>query len=395
MRTSLFKKTRSAVVRAEQSALRTITPTPRLLSAMVLGATLACALPMDASAANNPAPHVRADAPNLYIVKRGDTLWDISKRFLNDAWRWPQVWAANPQVKNPHLIYPGDRLLLCKIEGRTVVGRDEGDGCAGIALRMGSKGSKGSTDGRLSPRIRVEALDVAVPAIPASAIQGWLTQSQVVSYDTLQQAPYVLAAQGRRVVTGAGDTIYIRGEGLQVGDSYGIFREGERYTDPETHETLGYEARMVARGTVTAMTRDVTSIELTESYGQEVREGDRILPEIAKDLPPIFYPTNSDNVAPGRLIRVMDSVGIGAIRSVIAINRGTRDGAQAGQVVAIHRRGALVRDPKIKDMVRLPSERSGLAMIFRSFDRLSYAYVLEADEPLKLGDEIRPPVSTN
>jgi hypothetical protein len=349
---------------------------------------------MQANAANNPSPHVRADAPNLYIVKRGDTLWDISKRFLNDAWRWPQVWAANPQVKNPHLIYPGDRLLLCKIEGRTVVGRDEGDGCNGIALRMRG-GSSSQTDVRLSPRVRVEPLDVAVPAIPSSAIQGWLTQSQVVAYDTLQQAPYVLAAKGRRVVTAAGDTIYIRGTGLQVGDSYGVYREGERYVDPETKEGLGYEARMVARGTVTEVNRDVTTIELTDSYGQEVREGDRILPTVAKDLPPIFYPTNSDNVAPGRLIRVMDSVGVGAIHSVIAINRGTRDGAQAGQVVAVHRRGALVRDPKVKDLVRLPSERSGLAMIFRSFDRVSYAYVLEADEPLKLGDEIRPPVSTD
>ncbi|MEY4516747.1 MAG: hypothetical protein RL180_1093, partial [Pseudomonadota bacterium] len=264
MRTSLFKKTRSAVVRAEQSALRTITPTPRVLSAMVLGATLAWAVPMQANATNNPSPRVRTDAPNLYIVKRGDTLWDISKRFLNDAWRWPQVWAANPQVKNPHLIYPGDRLLLCKIEGRTVVGRDEGDGCAGIALRM-SGGSSSSNDARLSPRIRVEALDVAVSAIPASAIQGWLTQSQVVAYDTLQQAPYVLAAKGRRVVTAAGDTIYIRGTGLQVGDSYGVYREGERYVDPETKESLGYEARMVARGTVTEINREVTTIELTES----------------------------------------------------------------------------------------------------------------------------------
>ena len=392
MRTSLFKKSRTAAHECQTTVSRTNGFTPRVLGAMILGSTLMLTLPISVQAANNPPPKVRADAPNVYVVKRGDTLWDISKRYLNDAWRWPQIWAANPQVKNPHLIYPGDRLLLCTIEGRTVIGRDEGDGCDGIALRMGSTASG---NGRLSPRIRVEPLDVAVPAIPASAIKSWLTQYQVVSASTLEKAPYVLAAQNRRVITAAGDKIYIRGDGLQVGDSYGVYREGEPYMDPESKENLGSEARLVARGLVTQINRDVTTVELTDTFGQEVREGDRVRPELADGLPVIFYPTNSDNVPPGRLIRVMDSVGLGAIHSVIAINRGARDGAQAGQVYAVHHRGELVRDPKKKDVVRLPSERSGLAMVFRSFDRLSYAYVLEADDTLKIGDEVRPPVNSN
>jgi hypothetical protein len=379
MRTSLFKKTQ---IDARSS---------RVLPALLLSMGLAVALP-SISYANNPAPAVRADAPNVYVVKKGDTLWHISKRYLKDAWRWPELWAANPQVKNPHLIYPGDRLLLCSIGGRSVVGIDAGDGCDGIIRRMGETPAG---EGKLSPRVRVEPLDVAVPAIPLSEIRGWLTNARVVDYKTLKEAPYVLSAKDKRVITSIGDVIYVRGGNLQVGDRFGVYREGERYADPETNETLGYEARQVAAGLVIDRNEDITSIRLTDSYQQEVRDGDRILPEENANLPVIFYPTSAKAIENGRLIRVMDSIDTAAARSVVAINRGTREGLQAGQVVAVYRRGSVVVDPKMKDKVRLPSEKAGLAMIFRSFDKMSYAYVLEADVPIKVGDEIRPPISAD
>lgn len=376
MRTSLFKKTQVAA------------SSSRVLPALLLSMGLAVALP-SISYANNPPPAVRADAPNVYVVKKGDTLWHISKRYLKDAWRWPELWAANPQVKNPHLIYPGDRLLLCSIGGRSVVGIDAGDGCDGIIRRMGESPAG---EGKLSPRVRVEPLDVAVPAIPLSEIRSWLTHARVVDYKTLKEAPYVLAAKDNRIITSIGDVIYVRGSNLQVGDRFGVYREGERYADPETNETLGYEARQVAAGLVIDRNEDVTSIRLTDSYQQEVREGDRILPEENATLPVIFYPTTA-SLKDGRLIRVMDSLNTAAQHSVIALNRGVREGLQAGQVVSIYRRGAVVLDPKVKDKVRLPSEKAGLAMIFRTFDKMSYAYVLESDVPLKVGDEIRPPIS--
>jgi hypothetical protein len=378
MRTSLFKKTQVAA-------------SSRVLPALLLSMGLAVALP-SVSYANNPAPAVRADAPNVYVVKKGDTLWHISKRYLKDAWRWPELWAANPQVKNPHLIYPGDRLLLCSIGGRSVVGIDAGDGCDGIVRRMGTK-PETSVDGKLSPRVRVEPLDVAVPAVPLSEIRAWLTHSRVVDYKTLKEAPYVLSAKDNRVISSIGDVIYVRGGNLQVGDRFGVYREGERYADPETNETLGYEARQVAAGLVIDRSDDVTSIRLTDSYQQEVREGDRILPEENANLPVMFYPTTLNTKA-GRLIRVMDSINTAAQHSVVALNRGSRDGAQTGQVVSIYRRGAVVLDPQQKDKVRLPSEKAGLAMIFRTFDKMSYAYVLESDVPLKVGDEVRPPISS-
>lgn len=382
MRTSVFNQAHP-VTALTTPVVRSVWPT-FLLSAV-------CALGVSTAAnANNPPPNVRSDAPNVYVVKKGDTLWHISKQYLRDAWRWPEIWASNPQVKNPHLIYPKDRLLLCKIAGRSVVGIDAGDGCTGIIRRMGAD----SNEGRLSPRIRVEPLDVAVSAIPLSEIRAFLTRSRVIDYNTMTTAPYVLAAKGGRVVTAQGDVVYVRGALLQVGDSYGIYREGERYEDPDSKKTLGYEMRQVALGTVIDSNNDVASIRLTESFGQEVRDGDRVLPEEPKSLPPIFYPTNSQGVAPSRLIRVMDSIETAAINSVITINRGAQDGAKVGQVFAVYRRGEVVRDPKLKDLVRMPSERAGMAMVFRTFDQISYAYVLEADTPLKVGDELRPPVAT-
>lgn len=362
---------------------------------MILCVGMGLSVVPSAAYANNPPPNVRADAPNVYVVKRGDTLWAISKRYLRDAWRWPEIWASNPQVRNPHLIYPGDRLLLCRVQGRSVVGIDGGDGCDGVIRRMGATAEVDLGEQRLSPRVRVEPLDVAVSLIPLSDIKNWLTSARVVDHQTLQTAPYVLAAKGRRVITAAGDTLYIRGSGLAVGESYGIYREGERYIDPDTRQVLGYEARQVARGVVTEITGEVTSIRLAESIGQEVREGDRVLREESATLPVTFYPTNAEGVMPARLIRVMDSIGTAAASSVIAINRGEADGVKAGHVFAIHRRGALILDPKQRDVVRMPSERAGLAMVFRTFGQMSYAYVLEASEPLKVGDELKPAVSAD
>ncbi len=363
--------------------------TAGLLSALALTVGLSLAIPQLA-AAKNPPPAVRADAPNVYVVKRGDTLWDISKRYLRDAWRWPEIWAVNPQLKNPHLIYPGDRLLLCKIAGRTVVGVDQGDGCVGIERRMSSSDSSSY---KLEPRVRIEPLDVAVPAIPLGAIKSWLVNSRVVSNETLKNAPYVLAAKDRRVITAAGDTIYVRGASLVAGDSYGVYREGQVYVDPETKEFLGREARLVARGIVTGVSGDLATIELTDSFQQEVREGDRILAELPPNMPPVFYPSNPEGVPPGRLIQVMDSIGSAAVGSVIAINRGEREGVKTGNVFAVNHRGALVRDDKKGDVVRLPSQRAGLAMVFSTFDRMSYAYVVESDSVLKVGDEVVAPVS--
>jgi hypothetical protein len=364
------------------------------MTTLVLAMTLGLGMPILASATNNSPPAVRADAPDTYIVKKGDTLWDISGRYLKDAWRWKEVWAVNPQIKNPHWIYPGDRLILCRIHGHTFVGVDEGDGCVGVERRMSTTVSHfDSSVIRLSPNIHIEPLNAAIPAIALKDIKSWLVDGNVVSEETLNKSPYILATNDRHVVAAAGEIVYVRGGHLVVGDSYGVYRQGAPFIDPETHEILGTEARLVARGTATALNNDVSTLELTETVQQEVREGDKVMAEDAVQDPGIFYPTNAENVASGRLIRVMDGLDQAAINSTIALNRGEREGVNPGQVFAIYRRGALVVDSHDGKQVRLPSERSGLAMVFRSFKKMSYAIVLEGHGSIKVGDELRPPMS--
>lgn len=363
------------------------------ITTLALAMALGLSMPMFASAKNNPMPDVRADAPNVYVVKKGDTLWDISGKFLKSPWRWKEIWATNRHIKNPHWIYPGDRLILCNIKGRTVVGVDLGDGCAGVERRMNATDLDSL---KLQPQIRVQPLDVAIPAVPLNDIKSWLIDGTVVDADTLKKAPYVLAGNDSHVLAGAGDAVYVRGGLLVVGDSYGVYRAGDAYIDPVTKEVLGYEARLIARGTATAVDNDVSTVELTESRQQEVRQGDKIMPEAANNYPGIFYPTNSENVKSGaRLIRVLDSIDSAAVNSTIAINRGLRENVQTGQVFSIYRRGGMAIDRQAGgQQVRLPSERAGLAMVFRTFDKLSYAIVLEASDVIKIGDELRPPVSS-
>jgi LysM domain len=364
------------------------------MTTLVVALALSVGLPAVAFAKNNPPPALRADAPDTYIVKKGDTLWDISGRYLKKPWRWKEIWAVNPQVKNPHWIYPGDRLILCSIKGRTVVGVDEGDGCVGVARRMDEADDVANNVVKLSPKVHVEPLASAVPAIPLKTIKAWLVDGTVVSGETLKNSAYVLATYERHVIAAAGETIYVRGGRLVVGDTYAVYRAGAPFVDPDTKEVLGSEARLVARGVATAVDKDISTVELTETVQQEVREGDKVMPEQVVENPGIFYPSNGDNVPAAQLIRVMDSLDTASVNATIALNRGEREGVDVGQVFEIFRRGALVIDKRDGKQVRLPSERAGVAMVFRSFKKMSYAYILEAKGSIKVGDELRPPANS-
>lgn len=396
MRTVLFMNMASNkhMKTSKQPAL-TYRKTARFVAlALALGFSAAMPTLVQAdSSPNRTPPSLRGDAPNVYIVKKGDTLWDISGRYLRQPWRWPEIWAANRHVRNPHWIYPGDRLLICIINGRTVIGRDEGDGCAGIERRMGDTGLPVV---RLEPQVRVLPLDLAIPIISLSSIQHWLKHSRVVSVEDVQAAPYVLGNRDNRVIAAAGQSIYVRGTGLVTGQQYGVYREGIDYVVERGNkivENLGRELSQVASGTVTAINNDIATVELTRSYEGEVRKGDRVLLEDTTPLPNTFYPIQPDQVATGgRVIRILDSISSAAKNSVIVFDRGTADGAAAGQVFAIYQRGQITTDPKTGEKVQLPNERIGLAMIFRAFSRVSYAIVLESELPIKVEDEIRSPL---
>ncbi len=338
--------------------------------------------------ANNPPPSIKADAPNRYVVKKGDTLWDISGKYLDSPWRWKEIWATNKQIRNPHLIYPKDVIILCVIKGQKLVGVDTGEGCAGIEKAMDAPAPAAPV---------VENVAGSIPAIPLSAIEAWLDRMVIVNPDDYRTTPYVLASKNKNILTGAGNKIYAKGVPLIVGQRYGVYREGEPYIDPVSKKIIGLEVTQVASGIVTDVTSNgISSIEVQKSYGQEVREGDHVFAEVGQYLPAMFYPKPATVTRGGRVIRVMSSISSVGRDGVVAINLGTNQGASPGDVLSVFQKGALVQDnigePK-GSAVRLPSEEIGHMMVFKAFDNISYAYVLDAEAPIHEDDLLLPPTN--
>ncbi|WP_323750009.1 LysM peptidoglycan-binding domain-containing protein [Marinobacter sp.] len=315
-------------------------------------------------------PEFKADHPERYTVVKGDTLWDISGRFLNNPWYWPEIWHVNPQVANPHLIYPGDRLALVYIDGKPRLTK--------VA----------SGDVKLSPQIRSEAIDTPIPAIPLDAIASFLTDTRIVSPEEINGAPYVLEGEDGRIITGAGDKIYARGE--KPADRVGVFRRSQEFVDPDTGEFLGLEARSIARGNVAAENGDVLTVNLTRS-SEEVRIGDRLLVSEDRRLTTNFMPSSPDEQIEGKMISVDGGVNQIGQYNVVAINRGAREGLKAGNVLAVMKAGNRVRDPITNETIELPSERAGLLMVFQVYEKLSYGLVLKATRALSVGDKVVNP----
>ena len=357
----------------------------KTIAKALLITTFSSAMLMSAAHANNPPPAIKADAPNRYIVKKGDTLWDISGRYLDSPWRWKEIWATNKQIKNPNLIYPNDILILCVIQGKTLIGVDTGEGCAGVEKQL--------TGNVVSSTVSVTSTANSIPPLPWSAIQHWLDKTVIVNPQDFNTTPYILASKKGNLITASGDKVYAKGVPLIVGQRYGIYREGELYVEPKTQEVIGLEVTQVATGLVTSTeTNGVSSLQLTDSYDKEVREGDRVFVELNSSIPPVFYPAPAIVSRGGMIVRVMDSISSAAKGSVVAINLGSTHGAKPGDVLTVYQKGALIRDTKDNDTpVRLPNEPSGMVMVFNTFDNISYAYVLDSELPLNVGDQLLPP----
>lgn len=363
--------------------------TARFVKKMLTGSVMAAALMAAAPAqAENPPPAFKADAPNRYVVKKGDTLWHISGRYLESPARWREIWATNPQIKNPHLIYPGDILILCVIRGETLVGIDTGEGCAGVEKQI-----TGAVDVEEQTPVAVTDVTESIPTIPLSAIRHWLDKTIIVNPTHYEATPYVLASKNRNLITAEGDKVYVKGVPLIVGQRYGVYRQGEPYIDPLTKQVMGLEVTQVALGIVTNVADNgVSSLQLIKNYDKEVREGDRVFIELGNFVPPVFNLRPAQVSRGGRILRVMDSINYAGKGSVVSINLGTMEGANPGDVLTVYRNGALVRDVRDDDAaVRLPSEPAGNVMIFKSFDHISYAYVLDSEQPLDVGDKLLPP----
>lgn len=352
------------------------------LKAIVAGLVLAGST---TAFAGNPPPTIKADAPNRYVVKKGDTLWGISGKYLNAPHRWREIWATNKQVKNPHLIYPGDTLIMCLIKGQTLVGIDTGEGCAGIERNMQELPK--------SEPVRLNPSEGSIPAIPLPSIRHWLDRSVIVNPEHFETTPYVLASKTGGLITAKGDKIYAKGALLTPGQVYGVYRKSEPYVDVQTGKAMGLEVIQVARGLVTDVSGNgVSSIQVIESFDGEIREGDRVFSEVATQLPVVFYPAPAEVTRGGSIVRVMGTIGSAARGDVVAINIGAAQGARAGHVLDVYRKGKLVRDIRDNNTpVRLPSEKAGQVMVFKVFDHISYAYVLSSDLPLGQGDQLVPP----
>ena len=311
------------------------------------------------------------DAPSTYIVKTGDTLWDLAGVFLESPWRWPELWAENPEIDDPHWIYPGDQLRLVW----------EGDNPKLVKHPRSTI--------RLSPTIRPDHLESAIPTIPTEQIEPFLRRYGVMSATFLAQAAHVVAGDSGRLITGLGDTLYAH-LGQDDSSHYQVVRPVQSLTDPTTGESLGVFVEVVAEARVSgaASAMHPSSLVVTRAY-QEVRLGDRLMP-LQRDTPQNDYSFQIPQltIADARIIAVANGITqVGAL-DIVVINRGERDALREGDLLAIHQQGQEVKDPLTGNWVRLPAvEAGGLAGV-SVFERASFGLVLRASGPLALGDSL-------
>ncbi|MEX0732497.1 MAG: LysM peptidoglycan-binding domain-containing protein [Aquisalimonadaceae bacterium] len=316
---------------------------------------------------------LRDDHPERYTVARGDTLWDISERFLTAPWLWPEIWHVNPEIENPHLIYPGDEIRLVYVEGepRLTVER-------------------GRREVRLSPRIREEQLDQAISAIPLSALRPFLNRSLVVDDAFFDEAPYIVAGEDERVMAARNDHVYVRRlpEAEALG-GYSVVRRGNAYTDPATGEVLGLEATYVGDASV-VREGDPGTARLSAS-NREILPGDRLLRAPRREASLQVFPRAPDAQVDGHIIDVLDGVSQIGQFDVVVVNLGTEHGMEEGHVMAVFKAGRVVRDQVTREQVTLPEERAGEIILFRTFEKLSFGLVMRASRSMNVMDLVQNP----
>ncbi|GAB0148793.1 MULTISPECIES: LysM peptidoglycan-binding domain-containing protein [Marichromatium] len=370
------------------------------------------------------------DAPARYVVRSGDTLWDIAGRFLRDPWRWHALWRANPGITNPDLIYPGDLLELVEVNGAAQLQLTRGGGDRTLGYQDGMRVVK------RSPQARVTSLEDAVPVIPIASIAPFLTQPLVADSDQVERAPYVVGFPDEHLVVGTFDSIYVRRLAQTDSSRYQVVRPGKALRDPDSNELLGYEVEFVATA---ALERPGDPAKLRIARAErEVAIGDRVIPAEQERSLENFYPEPGPAGVRGRILSVLKGVSQIGQFDVVILNKGERDGIEAGHVFEVFiggetapdqvRRGGFDwnwrddspldsdfwfgdfsfegwrADPPGEDGMPLhadmrrdrdtylrPYERAGVLMVFRVFDRVSFALVLEAYRAMAVGDRVAPP----
>jgi len=318
------------------------------------------------------APSLAPGAPREYVVQEGDTLWDIASTFLRDPWFWPEIWYVNPEIANPHLIYPGDVLALVYIDGQPRVTTARGSSL------------------RLSPQARVTPLDQAVTSIPHDSIAAFLTGGAIIEKSEADKLPYLLEVRGDHIIASAGNQIYVRGvEGDTAGTRYSVINVGEPLRDPDNNRVMGYHGLLVAEGSL-RRGGDPATVELTAST-QEAQRGDRLIAATV-DMPLNFFPKAPDADIDGRIMAVIGGVSQIGQYQIIVMNRGTTDGLAAGDVLTVFQAGETISDRFGGGKVTLPDEPAGTVMVFKTYPEISYGLVMEATQPLHVLDAVRNPI---
>ena len=330
----------------------------------------------------NHALSLREDSPKRYVVQKGDSLWSISNRYLKKPWEWKALWHANPNIKNPDRLYPGAILVLNYYKNTPYI-------------KVLSNGTI-----KLSPHVRPTPIDEAVPPIPLLDIKPFLNESLVLDEDVLSRAPYVVGYVGEHMLGDQGVEVYVKGlhpsQELPVGGSiaYSLFRAGKNYVDPISGELLGYQARLVGYGDLTAG-GDPATILLTR-INAGIKKLDRVLINNSPEFDLYFEPGTPETTVSGFIIEMPDAMPTGnsqsAVGGVAVISIGAEAGLKAGDVLGIFKKGRSVEDPQNRLYpIQLPRERIGEVMVFRAFTKTSFALIIRSIRPVYLKDIVTNP----
>ncbi|MDR3086930.1 MAG: LysM peptidoglycan-binding domain-containing protein [Azoarcus sp.] len=350
----------------------------RIISSLVAGIALLAGASVQAAP-----PGIAADAPDSYTVTKGDTLWGISGRFLQEPWRWPEVWQMNEdQIKNPHLIYPGQIVIL-----------DRNGPYLRIGNAVGGSGSRNGSrpvgDGKLQPKVYQTPVNEAISTIPLKAIAPFLTRPLIIEEAGLRGAATIVATETGRVYLARGDTIFAKDVSDEV-DKWSVFRPAKPLVDPVTNKRIAFEAQYLGTARVTERTRP-TTLEIVDSV-EEIGAGDLMLPAEG-ELVFSYAPHAPSATIDARLISIYRGVSAGGKLNVVTINVGREDGIEPGHVLALFRnRGkATYKEGESKETYALPEKRYGSMLVFRVFSHVSYALIMDTDGPAATGDAVRNP----
>jgi hypothetical protein len=356
---------------------------------------------------------VREDAPDRYVVLKGDTLWDISAKFFKDPWRWPKIWGLNKDtIKNPHWIYPGDVVVLdhatstLKVVGETPAPEKQPDvevaptpaPAPEAEADAENEGEEKPVDeaaihigkgNRVSPRVRVvDGHHDAIPSIPYGDIKPFLNQTLVIEKSELDSAPLIVSGFERSLLSN-GDLAYVKNLPKDKGLDWQIYRPGKPLIDPITKKTLGFEATYLGIARVEKFD-DISTISIDGAV-EEIYPGDRLV-QSAGEYPENFIPRAPDTEMTARVMKIINGIKMAGQQAIVVINQGRRDGVQNGHVLALYRKGTIVNGTKFnsRDM-EMPNHRYGLVFVFRTFENVSYGLVMEARMPVEMLDVAQTP----